>query len=122
MKSELRLDFEQKNLHSFFDRIRFWFFIRKIYWQKKLAIWEASLDKAYFENNFFEQLTYNDTEDRKQLALLHEPPYDKQDHVSIEAIEKRIARAKAVKEGHRGTDDLIDDLVKYKEMLDLWFK
>ncbi|MDZ4228342.1 MAG: hypothetical protein U1E54_03790 [Candidatus Levybacteria bacterium] len=118
---EIKEKFYIQNLHSIWDRIRFWFFVRKVYWQKRVAVWEATLDKMYFETKYLDEIRYNDQADREALAVEHRKPLKEHDQVRIESLEKRISRGKAIKDSYRRNEDFLFDSIKYKQMLDIWF-
>lgn len=118
---EIKQQFIDQNIHTILDKVRFWFFIRKLYWQKRIVIWEGLLDKLYFETKFPDDIRYNDAEDRKALQDQNRQPFEKQDQVMISSLEDRISRGKALRESYRRNEAFLADNVKYKEMLDIWF-
>ncbi|HEX5430143.1 MAG TPA: hypothetical protein VFX17_03665 [Patescibacteria group bacterium] len=122
MDTNIPKKFKQKYLSGIIDKIRFWFFIRRVYWQKRMAVWEGNLDRIYFESAMWREITYNDTQDRKDLQKLKGVEYAEQDHEQIAAIEERIAHAKAVKESYRRNQEFIADTEKYISIIDLWFQ
>lgn len=115
-------EFKRRHLHGWFDHVRFWFYVRKIYWVKRMSLFEGVLDKIYFESKYSDLLSYNDSEDRKQLEAQHKLPYDKQDPVIISNFEDKIARSKAIKQSYRNNETFVADSERYVEMLELWLQ
>ena len=110
--------FTKQFINGFFDHVRFWFFLRRIKRIKRNALWEANLDKFYFEETQKEQLEYNETADRNVLAAERGKAEDKRDTLKIIEAEERIAMSKAVKEGYRKNEMFRSQMLSYINVLD----
>ena len=119
---EIKQKFVDQNLHSLWDRVKFWFFIRRVYWAKRMGIWEGYLDKMYFETNYLDEINYNEIPDRQELQNENRKPFKDQDVTKIASLEEKISRAKAIKESYRRNAVFLEDTSRYKEMLDIWFR
>lgn len=113
-------EFKREHLSTLWDQISFWFFKRKVYKVKVQSLWEANMDKMFFETVCKDDLNYKDDEDRKLLMEENRKPLDKQDRLRIMALEERIGRAKAVKSGYDKTEQFRADTKSYIKMLQEW--
>lgn len=95
---------------------RYILFKRKVHRQKLQNLWEGHLDKKYFEQKMGDQLKYDDTIDRKDLAAESRKPIAEQDVEKIDAIEYRISHSKAIKAAYRKTLSFIDEIESYLSM------
>lgn len=87
----------------------------------KLAqLWESYMDLMFLEAEMRDDLQYDETEDRKELAKERQKPLDQQNEKRIDEIEGRISKAKAVKMTYRKTKEFIDETNRYLKMLELW--
>lgn len=113
--------FKDRYLNDFWDHVRFWFFMRKLYWVKRISLWEGLLDKMYFENKFSKEVAYDERTDRTELEEQNRLPYNKQDQTKVFELESRISRNKAIKQSYRQNETFLADTKKYVEMLEMWF-
>ena len=51
-------------MNTWYGKLRFWFLVRKVRRQKITTLWEAYLDKQYYETQHKDNLNYNDSADR----------------------------------------------------------
>lgn len=107
---------------GFWDAIRFWLFRREVRRQKLRALWEANIDKYYFETEMREFINYDDTADRKFLQNESFKPEQDRDKVRITEIEDRIATSKSLKGAYRKNEAFREDVKTYLEMLNSWGK
>lgn len=96
----------------------YWFFLYRIKRSKVKLIWEANLDRFYFESKFAEQLSYVEDNDRKALMAENQKPLAEQDRNKIDELENRISTAKAVKQQYRRVRELILEAEAYLTVFD----
>lgn len=110
-------EFAGQFLNGFFDYIRFYFLLKRLRRRKIEALWEASVDRLFFQETQKDQLSYDDQADRIILTSERTKPEDKKDFVKISEAEARITMAKAIKETYRSTNNLITQLKSYIDLL-----
>lgn len=109
-------------INNLWDRVMFWFTMRKIRRQKIQTVWEVLMDKHFYEMHYGDELKYMDKEDRDALAAENKKPRADQDVILIMSLEEKIARGKSVKELYRKNDLLRQEHIGYIDLLDAWLK
>lgn len=107
-------------MNTWYGKLRFWFLVRKVRRQKITTLWEAYLDKQYYETQHKDNLNYNDSADRTALYNERQKTVDKQDQFVIASLEDRISEAKAVKQNYYKNEQFILEIKNYINMLDEW--
>lgn len=120
--ASLREKFKNDYLVTWWDKVKFYFLLRKVYKQKIISLWEANLDKLFFESQYADQLGYDDAGDRKIMAEERKKPLAEQNQYKIADIEERISHAKAIKQSFEKNERFRAEVMTYLEMLDLWKK
>ena len=100
-------DFAGLFLTNLWEQVRYWFWLHKILRAKKTNLYEGFLDKAYFEVEFNEILSYNEEADRALLIAEQSKEYAQQDQKKIEELEHTISQAKAVKSEYRKVNEFL---------------
>lgn len=116
----LKDDFRVRHLPTLWDKIQYWFLFRKVKRLKKLLLWEAYMDKMFFETELKEFLEYDETKDRATLAEENKKPFEKQDRIKLYDLEEKISKSKAIKNAYRQSANLRAELGQYLHMLDIW--
>lgn len=114
--------FDYEYIDTIWERILFWFWIRKIRRQKVVALMESNLDKLFMETEQQEWLSYDDTKDRAALAEENRKPIDQHDYAKIAELEEKISTAKAVKGAYYKNERFHNEVRTYIIMLDKWIK
>lgn len=114
--------YRKEFVKSVFDRIRFWFAIRKIRREKQLMLWESNMDRMFFEKEFPDKLNFDESSAREKLAEENRKPLDDQDRLVIADLEEQISMSKAIKQNYRKTKQHREELVAYINMIDQWLK
>lgn len=109
--------FKQDYVFGLVDKIRLWFLFRKVLRQKINALWEANLDKVFFENNYQDLLNYNEGTDRAALAGERQKPLKEQNDTVIMELENKISHAKAVRGSYIKNENFRAEIITYIEML-----
>lgn len=109
-------------LPNLIDKIRYWLWLRKLIQMKNVDMYGGYLDKAFFEVEMADQLSYNEDEDRKYLQSENSKDPVKQDRFGIEQAETRISDAKAIKQEYRRVKSFIDSTQNYINMIRTWKK
>lgn len=117
LSSMLKTKFNDEYMGGFWDHIRFWWFLRRLKRHKMQALWEANVDKYYFETNMRHLLDYDDTEDRKFLQAESYKPEGNRDTLKIAEINEKIGESKAIKQAYRKNEAFREDIKTYIEML-----
>lgn len=117
LSSMLKTKFDDEYMGGFWDHLKFWWFLRKVKALKKRALWEANIDKYYFETNRRHLLEYDDTEDRKFMQSESYKPEANRDQFKLMEANDRIAEAKAVKRAYRENETFRTQVKIYLEML-----
>lgn len=99
------------------DWIRFVILFYRVRRMKIASLWEANIDKFYYETTQAEYLKYDDTKDRETLFEERQKPLKEQDKRKISDIEERIGRAKAVQAGYRKNEQFRQDVKDYIKLL-----
>lgn len=120
MENEIATQYKQEYMNGLWDRIRFWFLLRKVRRQKVITLWEANLDKLFFESQHKDKLGYDDSQDRAALIEERRKPTEKQDQLKIAALEDSITDAKTIKGQYYKNEMFIADIKSYIKMLDQW--
>jgi len=120
MQDHTKHFFNKQYLPNIFDKIRFWFLLRKIKRQKIIAVWEAYIDKMYYLDKHGEQLAYSDTADRAELVSLRKGGSTPEVEAKIIEIEQRISLAKAIKQAYEKNENFIEEVNHYIESLSQW--
>lgn len=118
--NDIKERYRFQSMDGILDKIRFWFLIRKIRRDKQLIVWEANMDKVFYETNFEKELSFNDATARQKLSDELKKPVETQDKSFIENIENEISTAKAVKANYRKNREFIDEANNYINMIDQW--
>lgn len=119
---EKKNNFSRLFLGSVIDKIRYWLWLRKLINLKKIDLYGGYLDKAFFEIEMGDRLSYNEDEDRKYLQQENSKEPVKQDRFGIEQAETRISEAKAVKQEYRRVKAFIESTQSYIDMVKTWQK
>lgn len=116
LDEKIKMDY----LDTWWGRFKFNRLVRRIYKQKIAALWEANLDKLYFETQHREQLSYDESADRRILSDEHKKAVAQQDQDKIAQAEERISNAKSIKAGYYKNEGFREELKTYIKMLELW--
>lgn len=117
---DIREKFYEEHLTGFFDQFRFARLLKKIRRQKITSLWEAHLDKMFYEQEMPDDLAYDETKDRQILLEENKKPIGEQDRSKMMAAEERIVHSKSVKASYRKNEAFIAELIQYINMLDMW--
>ena len=120
MEGSIKERFNTQFIRTPWDWLKFWFKFRQIRRQKMMLLWEATMDKFFMETSEGYILAYREDADRRSLTEENRKPLAEQDSTKIGDLEDRIARAKAVKQTYRKTNEMINELNLYLEMLKKW--
>lgn len=120
MAQELRDQIRKDYLDTWWNKFKFWFLVRKVYRAKIKALWEANLDKLFFESQYNDDLEYDDSADRSRMAAERKKPLDQQDQIIITEAEEKISHAKAIKDSYNRNERFRDEVKTYILMLELW--
>lgn len=114
----LKTKFDDEYMGGFWDHIRLWWFLRKLRALKKKALWEANIDKYYFETQMRHLIEYNDTEDRKFLQTESYKPEADRDMNKVYELQQKIADAKTIKQAYLKNEAFRTDVKTYIDMLE----
>lgn len=117
-KDDLKQKYKSDFIFSVWDQVRLWFLVRRVKKQKINQLWEANMDKLFYETQYPSVLSYDDTADRN--ALVEERKKSEQNIKKIMELEETITNAKAVKAAYRKNDQFISEVKSYILMLDIW--
>lgn len=116
----LKENYNNEMVFSFWDQVRLWILVRKVKRQKIESLWESNMDKLYYETHFEKMLSYDDASDRQALIDERKKPAAEQDGKKIQELEEQITHAKAVKQAYRKNEQFREEVKSYIKMLDLW--
>ena len=119
-KDELEAKHKKEFMFSLWDEVRFFFLVRKIRRAKIASLWEANMDKLFFETTYPSVLSYDDAADRQALIDERKKPLADQNEGKIAQLEDTITKAKAVKQSYRKNEEFREEVKNYISLLDLW--
>jgi len=100
--------------------IRLKLFIRRLKKEKIHQLWEAHMDKYYYQNQMKDWLNFDENPQRDILAKERKKDPKDRDFGKVEEAEEKIARSKAIKMSFRKNEEFIGDAEKYINAISKW--